>query len=190
MADWIARLVETSAAHASEVTVVGHSMGSLVGMSLAARYPALIDRLVLLGTSAPMPVADVLLNAAEDNDHAAIDMANTWSHGQRSQLGASDNPGTSNLHMGERLLERVADDVYFKDFSACNGFTTQNYAPILTPTLILTGDEDKMTPPKAGAAVAGMLKNSQITHLHGCGHSMLSEQPNQVLDAMSGFIRG
>ena len=65
--------------------------------------------------------------------------------------------------MGERLLERVADDVYFKDFSACNGFTTQNYAPILTPTLILTGDEDKMTPPKAGAAVAGMLKNSQIT---------------------------
>ena len=79
MADWIARLVETSAAHASEVTVVGHDMGSLVGMSLAARYPALIDRLVLLGTSAPMPVADVLLNAAEDNDHAAIDMANAES---------------------------------------------------------------------------------------------------------------
>ena len=51
-----------------------------------------------------MPVADVLLNAAQDSDHAAIDMANTWSHGQRSQLGASDNPGTSNLHMGERLL--------------------------------------------------------------------------------------
>jgi pimeloyl-ACP methyl ester carboxylesterase len=39
-------------------------------------------------------------------------------------------------------------------------------------------------------AVAGMLQNSQVTHLHGCGHSMLSEQPNQVLDAMSGFIRG
>ena len=190
MADWIARLIETSAAHAKEVTVVGHSMGSLVGMSLAARHPERIDRLVLLGTSAPMPVADVLLNAAQDNDHAAIDMANTWSHGQRSQLGASDNPGTSNLHMGERLLERMADDVYFKDFSACNGFTTEDYPPIFAPTLVITGDEDKMTPPKAGMAVAGMLKNSQMTHLRGCGHSMLSEQPNQVLDAMSAFIRG
>ena len=126
MADWLGRLIETSAAQASDVTVIGHSMGSLVCMSLAARYPALIDQLVLLGTSAPMPVADVLLSAAKDNDHAAIDMANTWSHGQRSQLGASENPGTYNLHMGERLLERVADDVYFKDFSACNGFTTQH----------------------------------------------------------------
>ena len=33
--------------------------------------------LALLGTSAPMPVTDVLLSAAADDDHAAIDMANT-----------------------------------------------------------------------------------------------------------------
>ena len=45
-----------------------------------------------------------------------------------------------------------------------------------------------MTPPKAGMAVAGMLKNSQVAHLKGCGHSMLIEQPNQTLDVMAGFI--
>ena len=77
MADWLARVIEISAAHAKEVTVVGHSMGEFGRRSLAARHPERIDRLVLLGTSAPMPVADVLLNAAQDNDHAAIDMANT-----------------------------------------------------------------------------------------------------------------
>jgi pimeloyl-ACP methyl ester carboxylesterase len=165
-------------------------MGTLICLSLAARYPDLADKLVLLGTSAPMPVADVLLNAAQDNDHAAIDMANTWSHGQRSLLGASDNPGTSNLHMGERLLERMGDDVYFKDFSACNGFSSEHYDAIHLPTLIITGDQDKMTPPRAGAAVADVLKNSQLTHLQGCGHLMMGEQPNQVLDAMSGFVTG
>jgi pimeloyl-ACP methyl ester carboxylesterase len=188
MANWVRALIEHESESPRETVLAGHSMGSLICMSLAARYPELVDKVLLLGTSAPMPVADVLLNAAQDNDHAAIDMANTWSHGQRSMMGASDNPGTSNLYMGERLLERVADDVYFRDFTACNGFTTEHYPSIETPTLIITGDEDKMTPPKAGMAVAGMLRNSHVTHLKGCGHSMLVEQPNQTLDAMAAFI--
>ena len=188
LADWLYGVIGATRSGADSVTLVGHSMGTLVCLSLAARYPDLADKLVLLGTSAPMPVADVLLNAAQDNDHAAIDMANTWSHGQRSLLGASDNPGTSNLHMGERLLERMGDDVYFKDFSACNGFSTEHYDAIHTPTLIITGDQDKMTPPRAGTAVADMLMNSRLMHLQGCGHLMMSEQPNQVLDAMSAFV--
>lgn len=188
MADWVRELIEHAWASPSETILAGHSMGSLICMSLAARYPDTVAKVVLLGTSAPMPVADVLLRAARDNDHAAIDMANTWSHGQRSMMGASHNPGTSNLYMGERLLERVADDVYFRDLTACNGFTTAHYPSIEAPTLIITGDEDKMTPPMAGMAVAGILKNSQVEHLKGCGHSMLVEQPNQTLDAMAAFI--
>ncbi len=189
MADWVCEVIEHAQGSSAQAILAGHSMGSLICMSLAARYPERVAKVLLLGTSAPMPVADVLLNAAQDNDHAAIDMANTWSHGQRSMMGASDNPGTSNLHMGERLLERVAEDVYFRDFTACNGFSTEHYASIETPTLIITGDQDKMTPPRAGMAVAGMLQNSQVVHLKGCGHSMLIEQPNQTLDAMAGFIR-
>lgn len=105
MADWVRALIEHESESPRETVLAGHSMGSLICMSLAARYPELVNKVLLLGTSAPMPVADVLLNAAQDNDHAAIDMANTWSHGQRSMMGASDNPGTSNLYMGERLLE-------------------------------------------------------------------------------------
>jgi len=189
MADWTKKLIQHTGSGESKTIVAGHSMGSLICISLAARYPEMIEKMLLLGTSAPMPVSVVLLNAAKDNDHAAIDMANTWSHGQRSMLGASDNPGTSNLYMGERLLERVAEDVYFRDFSACNGFAIENYPVIETPVLIITGDEDKMTPPKAGMAVAQRLHNSEVTHLRGCGHSMLIEQPNQTLDAMAEFIR-
>jgi hypothetical protein len=34
-----------------------------------------------------------------------------------------------------------------------------------------------------------MLQNSQVAHLVGCGHLMFTELPNQVLDAMSAFIR-
>jgi pimeloyl-ACP methyl ester carboxylesterase len=53
---------------------------------------------------------------------------------------------------------------------------------------VITGGDDKMTPPKAGNAVAQMLPNAHIENLPGCGHSMLTEQPNQTLDALADFI--
>ena len=66
-------------------------------MSLAAMYADKVQKLALLEPHR-MPVADVLLDAALDNDQAAIDMTNTWSHSSRGRLGRSENPGLSNLH--------------------------------------------------------------------------------------------
>ncbi len=45
----------------------------LVALEFAARNPRRVTRLALLGTSAPMPVAQPLLDAAKTNDHAALE---------------------------------------------------------------------------------------------------------------------
>ena len=187
MADWLAQVIDAVSPN-QQASVVGHSMGSLVAMSLAARHANKVQKLALLGTSAPMPVADVLLNAALDNDQAAIDMTNTWSHSARGSLGSSQNPGVSNLHIGERLLQQAGAGVFHTDLAACNGFTVDGLAEVKQPTLVIIGDEDKMTPPRAGLAVADQLPNVQQRRLAGCGHSMLSEQPNQVLDELAAFL--
>ena len=187
MADWLAQVIDAVSPN-QQASVVGHSMGSLVAMSLAARHANKVQKLALLGTSAPMPVADVLLNAALDNDQAAIDMTNTWSHSARGSLGSSQNPGVSNLHIGERLLQQAGAGVFHTDLAACNGFTADGLAEVKQPTLVIIGDEDKMTPPHAGLAVADQLPHVQQRRLAGCGHSMLSEQPNQVLDELAAFL--
>ena len=187
MADWLAQVIDAVSPN-QQASVVGHSMGSLVAMSLAAMHADKVQKLALLGTSAPMPVADVLLDAALDNDQAAIDMTNTWSHSSRGRLGRSENPGLSNLHVGERLLQQARPGVFHADLAACNGFSADALARVHQPTLVLIGDEDKMTPPRAGLAVADNLDNVQQRRLAGCGHSMLSEQPNQVLDELAAFL--
>ena len=69
-----------------DIVVVGHSMGSLIAYCLAAQKPDLVTKMVLLGTSSPMPVTNLLLDAARDNHHAAIEMANTWSQSTPSQI--------------------------------------------------------------------------------------------------------
>jgi pimeloyl-ACP methyl ester carboxylesterase len=63
LADWIELLLERvgAGATAKNVSLVGHSMGSLTALECAARHPARIARIALVGTAVPMPVSDGLL---------------------------------------------------------------------------------------------------------------------------------
>ena len=182
MAAWLGEVLDALAI--PKAAVVGHSMGSLVAYRFASTMPDRCRALALLGTSAPMPVTDPLLNAAKDNHHAAIDMANTWSH-STGTLGANANPGVWMLAVGERLLERSAPGVFHADLTACNTFDADSSgASIPCPVLIIAGNDDMMTPARAGLDVAQSLPDARVVRLDGCGHAMLNERPNEVLDAL------
>ncbi|MDP6376217.1 MAG: alpha/beta hydrolase [Pseudomonadales bacterium] len=182
MADWLGRVLDSLGVR--ETAVVGHSMGSLVAYQFAATQPMRCRSLALLGTSAPMPVTDLLLDAARDGDHAAIDMANTWSHSRRGKLGANENPGVWMMGVGERLLEAASVEAFYWDLAACDGFDASRLDTVSCSALVITGEADQMTPAHAGLEVAETLDQARIVGLAGCGHSMLSEQPNAVLDAL------
>ena len=76
----------------------------------------------------------------------------------------------------------------YTDLAACNGFQAEALVPVQQPALVIIGDDDKMTPPRAGMAVAESLTDVRQRRLPGCGHSMLSEKPNEVLDELAGFL--
>lgn len=185
MADWVLELLDT--ANIQQSVLVGHSMGTLIAMNIAANHPQRVGRMALLGTSSPMPVGAPLLAAAADNDPAAIDMANTWSHAVSGELDASAMPGTHNRVVGERWLERMQQGVYFADLTACNEFAIDP-AQVAAPTLVIAGTADRMTPPAAGRLVAQSVQSGTLRLLPGCGHAMLAEQPNLVLDALAEFV--
>ena len=185
MADWLAELIQHVCQ--SPACVVGHSLGSLVTLALAHRHPDVVSKIALLGTSLPMRVGPPLLNAAKDNHHAAIDMANTWSHSTSGRIGSAQTPGLSNLISGERWLERMPEGVYHADFAACDAFDGAVEIGDLR-ALVIVGDADQMTPAAAGHKVAHALAQAQTVVLSGCGHNMLAEQPNQVLDALAEFV--
>ena len=181
LADWLAGVLD--AAEVREAAIVGHSMGSLIGYRFAQCHAARCRTLTLLGPAIPLQVTHQLLDAAEDNDHAAIDMANAWSHSPRGKLGANDNPGVWMLGTGERLIERSAPGVFHADLAACNDYQPTEQL-VEAPTLLILGDADQMTPARRGLALAEKLPHARVVRLAGCGHSMLSEAPNQVLDAL------
>src|SRR3954471_4221700 len=104
MADWTAALLD--AAGAEKARLVGHSMGSLIALETAARHPAKVSALSLIGTAAAMTVGPDLLKAAEANDHSAVEMVSIWGLGFQAELGGSLAPGLW-MHSGaQRVLER------------------------------------------------------------------------------------
>jgi len=184
MADWTSALLDAAAA--KQAKAIGHSMGSLVALELAARHPAKVSALVLVGTSAAMAVGPDFLKAAEANDHAAIEMASIWGLGHAAGLGGSLAPGLW-MHGGmQRLLERCKDGVLFNDLAACNAY--QNALPaaaaVKVPTTLVLGERDMMTPAKAGRALAAAIPNARTVVLRGAGHMMMVERPDELLAAM------
>jgi len=183
MAAWLETLLETL--DVQRAAVVGHSLGSLVASAFAARCPRSVTALVLLGTSQPMPVSDALLGAAADDDHAAYQMANVWSHSARGSLGGNPVPGMFVLSGGLRLMERCRAGVFHADLAACNRFTPVSLAGLQAPVTVVAGTADRMTPERAGRdAAAALGAPAEIRILEGSGHAMLSEQPNQTLDIL------
>jgi pimeloyl-ACP methyl ester carboxylesterase len=187
MADWTAALLD--AAGVAKAWLVGHSMGSLIALEAAARHPAKVSALSLIGTAATMTVGPDLLKAAEANDHSAVDMVSIWGLGFQAGLGGSLAPGLW-MHSGaQRVLERCRPGVLFNDLNACNAY--QNAlaaaAQVAVPATFILGERDMMTPAKAGKTLASALPNSRTVVIPGAGHMMMVERPDELLAALQGY---
>ena len=187
MADWIAALLD--AGGIAQAAVVGHSMGSLVALETAVKYPARVTRLALVGTAAPMAVGDPFLAAARDDDPAAFDMEATWGHARGVLLATSPVPGTSLYGASRALNGRARAGVLAADLAACHAYQPALDAVrrIAMPTLVVIGRRDQMTPQKAGRALAGEIPGARILALDA-GHSMMSEAPRELGAALKGFL--
>jgi len=165
----------------------GHSMGSLITLEAASMQPEKIAKLVLLGSAVPMVVGDALLNAARENDHAAIDMINMYGHAFGSRIGNNPVSGISAYNTIEALLERANDGVLFADMNACNeyknGDTAASSIAGIVSSTVISGDADRMTPTKLGVTLSQTL-DGNFTLLKDCGHMMMSEQPESTLLAL------
>lgn len=192
LADWVELLMERVGVGdtAKSVSLVGHSMGSLTALECAARHPARIARIALVGTAVPMPVSDTLLNAAKNDEPRAIDMINGWSHSPRGAIGGNTVPGIWMMGAAKRLAERQPPGVLHNDLAACNAYThgMEAAAAVSCQTLIISGSKDMMTHPKAAAKLGAAIPSSRSVTLDGAGHALMAEQPDAVLDALRAFI--
>lgn len=198
MADWLNALLD--AAGVTKAILIGHSMGSLIALEAAARDSSQqrtrIAGVALVGTAYPMKVSTALLDAAREREPAAIDMVNIWSHSSIAQKPSAPGPGFYVPGGSRRLMQRISQrnpaQVFFTDFSACNAYANgeqaaATLAKAACAALFLLGQKDVMTPARAAASLQAQLPHAQVVKLADCGHALMAEQPDLVLDALFRF---
>jgi len=188
MADWAKKILDEK--KIKSAAIVGHSMGSLIALEFAARYPEYADRIALIGVAYPMKVSEAFLDAARRNDPSAYDMETIWGHAAQVPFSGNPNPGM--WMYGDTLarLARLAPGVLHADLAACNAYAEgfDSAAKVKCPALFILGARDMMTPPKAAQALAKAIPDSKTVTIAFSGHSLMAEAPDATLDALIGFF--
>ena len=54
--------------------------------------------------------------------------------------------------------------------------------------LVILGSRDIMAPPKSAQVLIAALPGARVVTLPDCGHALMAEQPDAVLDALRAFL--
>lgn len=195
-ADTIAALVHTL--DDAPLALAGHSFGSLIALQAAAQLGPRVQRLLLLGTAAPMPVSPALLELSQSAPEKAMHLVNVFSRSTLAPPPSALGPGTWPYGMGMALGRRVLrsnprENIFHKGFVACNSYEggPEAMRQVKARVLVLSGSQDQMTPPKASAPLLDAAREAGVAFACeriACGHNLMTEAPDATLDAMRRFL--
>lgn len=178
-ADW----VQTTLAGTSlkSFFLGGHSLGGGVCLEMGLRYPEKIQGLVLLATGAVLRVSPKILTGLLEQPHQTIEKINQWCFAR----------GTDPRIIAQsiELMEQTPISIIYDDFKACDRFNREEEIRDLTmPTLILVGDQDRLTPPEVSRFLQKNMPASRMMILPEAGHMVMIEKSQDVNQFLLEFI--
>lgn len=184
MADWVTRFADV--AGFASYHLVGHSMGTLIALELAARHPDQVDSLTLLGAATKMPVHPDLLDGAANDVASAAALMTAWGLGRPAHIGVNPTPGMWMAGGSQALVENSDPGVLLADFDACRNHTgaLEAAGQVICRATVVIGSDDRMTVPREGRKIAEAIDGAQTIELTGVGHSMMMEDPRSVKKAI------
>ena len=175
---------------------VGHSLGSLVALEMAACAPHRVSHLALVGTACPMRVSPALLDAAATHPEQAMALIAQYSFVSPDLAPADGWPDTTPqgqlLAQMRRLHASGGPNVLQRGLQACADYARAEQAMTQVaaagiPCTIVVGERDRMTPAKAvqrlrdaANRAGGPVRDVTLA----CGHAHLSEDPAGVQTAL------
>ncbi len=150
--------------------IIGHSMGGIVAVMLAAARPELVRALVLVDTPAlPLPGGAIgrlgaVMRATGRTDPTTLPMlaAGLWRMGP--------------LRLGDALRQIVACDL------------RRELAALRVPTLLVWGAEDVIVPVEVGEEMTKLVPGARLALVPRAGHMPMWEEPDAFGAAIGPFL--
>lgn len=159
----------------------GLSLGGAITQQILIDYQDLIKAGVLIGTGSRLKVMPLIFEMIEKDFANYLDMIGSFA--------ASEKTDPNLLAPFKDEVARCKPEIVHGDFSACNQFdVTDRLAAIDVPVLVVTAEDDRLTPPKYGVALEQGIKNATRSHIMDAGHIAPLEKPDEVNRAIVQFL--
>ena len=171
------------------VTLVGHSMGTLVAQHLAGSHPELIDNLVLVGGISYFepPAKETYARRADLVEAEGMDaLVDEWLPGALAPRTHAKLPQMTGLL--RELFLRNDPKSYAKACRALAKAPAVDREQIGQPTLLLVGDHDRSTPIAMTEELHRDIPVSMVKVIPSAAHWVPLEQPDTVAAAILEFL--
>ena len=181
---WLAEFLD--AADVKSAHIVGHSQGFLSALELYKIAPDMCASICAVATAAAIPVNQALIDTAKDSAAKAAHMMCNWGFGPEAHMGKSAVPGMQPIAISRAIMSR---NPLAADLQACADYTggMDVVKTLDLPMFCILGDKDKMTPLKAGLALAEASQHSYEV-IKGGGHMLPLEAPKETLRILKDFV--
>ena len=180
-----------------DTVLAGWSLGGLIAINVAAKYPQLVRKLVLIASSPQFAntesweygvkksvidgfASDLRANYRETiHRFLAIQMygsekAKPVIRELREKVFANGEPHIDSLSHGLQILK--------------NSDLWQAAAAIQCPTLIVLGEKDTLIPKGSGKQTQETIRQSELKIIKGAGHAPFISHPDEFLKIINPFI--
>jgi pimeloyl-[acyl-carrier protein] methyl ester esterase len=179
------------------LSICGWSLGGQMALRWALRYPQQVERLVMVASTPCFAEReDWSLGMAQDTLQSfASELEQNHSATLRRflalQLRGSANERELLLQLREQLFNRGEPDK--AALRGCleilrDADLRESLPRIKQPTLLITGERDKLTPPQASQYMAQMLPAARVVEIESAAHVPFLSHPEEFVELVLGFM--
>jgi pimeloyl-ACP methyl ester carboxylesterase len=170
-----------NAIEAPNPILCGFSMGGAICLQIMLDCPDLARAGILVCSGATIKVGRAIFDSIENDYNGFVDFI--------SKIAASKKTDRHILRRFIEDLSRTKSRTTYNDFRACNDFdVSSNLSSITTPVLVITTEEDRLTPPQYGEFLVKGIENATRAHIKNAGHIVALEQSDEVNAAILNFL--
>ena len=167
--------------------VLGVSMGGMIAQDLAVNHPARVRSLVLGCTSAGGP------GAVPPRRSAMEDVGRSGLMAMTSLLVSPEFVARRTgllTRLAVRAMARPTPPAVIRDqLAALLSFDmSARLGAILAPTLVITGDQDRLIPPENSRVLVRGIRGARGAFVKGAGHCFFWEAPERSASAIVDFL--
>lgn len=162
--------------------LIGHSMGGGIVLSYVlsvSNNPP--TEIILIGTGAKLNVAPVFFDLLSSDFDQALRLMGKFNYVTATSVEIKI--------ANQDILSKNGSDILIQDLKACRQFDVRDRLDeIEIPSLIICGEEDRMTPVKYSEFLHEKLCNSLLAIIPNAGHFVFQEALDKINDTILQFL--